>query len=184
MLAKLALTIVGASAAVVLLRPAVNQAAATALALPLAELPTAGVGQVARFVVAQNTAMPKLAKVYEQTPLATLRAWQAFNVADDAAPLLSERFVNAHFEFHDKFMSGLAEPRSRQKRAAAFEGRDDELGPGRMVMLHCPDRYADFGSDSTDAQCVEAVPGDHCDGRVGDAISRTSRRCVDHTIVW
>lgn len=41
------LTIVGASAAVVLLRPAVNQAAATALALPLAELPTAGVGQVA-----------------------------------------------------------------------------------------------------------------------------------------
>jgi hypothetical protein len=46
-LAKLALTIVGASAAVLLLRPAVNQAAATALALPLAELPTAGIGQVA-----------------------------------------------------------------------------------------------------------------------------------------
>jgi hypothetical protein len=46
-LAKLALTIVGASAAVVLLRPAVDQAAATALALPLAELPTAGIGQVA-----------------------------------------------------------------------------------------------------------------------------------------
>jgi hypothetical protein len=46
-LAKLALTIVGASAAVLLLRPAVNQAAATALALPLADLPTAGIGQVA-----------------------------------------------------------------------------------------------------------------------------------------
>jgi putative endopeptidase len=83
-------------------------------------LDAAGVGQVAKFVVSQNTAMPKLANVYEQTPLATLRAWQAFNVADDAAPLLSQRFVDAHYEFHDKFMSGLAEPRSRQKRAAAF----------------------------------------------------------------
>jgi hypothetical protein len=38
-LAKLALTIVGASAAVLLLRPSVNQAAATALAVPLAERP-------------------------------------------------------------------------------------------------------------------------------------------------
>jgi hypothetical protein len=40
---------------VVLLRPAVNQAAATALALPLAELPTAGVGQVAVRVVLAPT---------------------------------------------------------------------------------------------------------------------------------
>jgi putative endopeptidase len=85
-----------------------------------AYLDAGGVGQVAKFVVAQNTAMPKLAKVYAQTPLETLRAWQAFNVADDAAPLLSARFVEAHFQFHDKFMSGLAEPRSRTKRAASF----------------------------------------------------------------
>ena len=83
-------------------------------------LDAAGVGQAAKVVVAQNTAMPKLAKVYAETPLATLRAWQAFNVADDAAPLLSQRFVDAHFEFHDAFLNGLAEPRSRQKRAAAF----------------------------------------------------------------
>jgi putative endopeptidase len=85
-----------------------------------AYLDAGGVGQVAKFVVAQNTAMPKLAKVYAQTPLATLRAWQAFNVVDDAAPLLSARFVDAHFQFHDKFMNGLAEPRSRTKRAASF----------------------------------------------------------------
>jgi hypothetical protein len=46
-LAKLALTIVGASAAAVLLRPSLDQAATTALALPLAQLPTAGIGQLA-----------------------------------------------------------------------------------------------------------------------------------------
>jgi putative endopeptidase len=85
-----------------------------------AYLDAAGVGQVEKFVVAQNTAMPKLAQVYARTPLETLRAWQAFNVIDDAAPLLSARFVEAHFEFRDKFLSGQAEQRSRAKRAAAF----------------------------------------------------------------
>ena len=46
-LTKLTLTTVLASAAVFLLRPSLDQAAATALALPLAELPGAGIGQVA-----------------------------------------------------------------------------------------------------------------------------------------
>lgn len=54
-LAKLALTIVGASAAVLLLRPSVDQAAATALAVPLAELPTAGIGQLAARVMLAPT---------------------------------------------------------------------------------------------------------------------------------
>jgi len=85
-----------------------------------AYLDAGGVGRVAKFVVAQNTAMPKVAALFAKTPLATLRAWQAFNVVDEAAPLLSARFVDAHFEFHDKFMNGLTEPRSRTKRAAAF----------------------------------------------------------------
>jgi hypothetical protein len=46
-LAKLALAIVLASAAVLVLRPSLNEAASDALAVPLAELPTAGIGQVA-----------------------------------------------------------------------------------------------------------------------------------------
>jgi hypothetical protein len=46
-LTKLTLTIVLASAAVFLVRPSLNEAAATALALPLAELAGAGIDQVA-----------------------------------------------------------------------------------------------------------------------------------------
>jgi hypothetical protein len=46
-LTKLVLTLVLASAAVLVLRPSVNQAAATALAVPPAELPGAGIGQLA-----------------------------------------------------------------------------------------------------------------------------------------
>jgi hypothetical protein len=45
-LAKLVLTIVVATAAVFVLRPALNRAAAQALQVPLVEMPTTGVGQV------------------------------------------------------------------------------------------------------------------------------------------
>jgi putative endopeptidase len=83
-------------------------------------LDSAGVGSVQKFIVAQNTAMPKIAKIYSETPLATLQAWQAYKVVDEAAPLLSTRFADAHFEFHGKFMSGSPEQRDRVKRAATF----------------------------------------------------------------
>jgi hypothetical protein len=46
-LTKLTLTLVAATAAVLVLRPSLNQAAASALAVPPAELPGAGIGQVA-----------------------------------------------------------------------------------------------------------------------------------------
>ena len=85
-----------------------------------AMLDAAGVGQAGQIVVSQNTAMPKIARIFSQAPLPTLQAWQAFKVADEAAPLLSSRFVDASFEFHGKFMSGAPEQRDREKRAATF----------------------------------------------------------------
>jgi putative endopeptidase len=104
-----------------------------------AYLDAAGVGAAAKFVVAQNTAMPKIAKLFADTPLPTLRAWQAFNVVDDAAPLLSQRFVDAHFDFHDKFMSGLDQQRSRAKRAASFvEGAMGEAVGREYVAKYFP----------------------------------------------
>jgi len=55
---------------------------------------------VQRVVVTTNTAFPKFAKIYADTPLDTLKAWQAFHVADGAAPYLSKPFVDAHFQSH------------------------------------------------------------------------------------
>jgi putative endopeptidase len=46
-----------------------------------------------------------------------LKAWQAFHIADDAAPLLSKRFVNANFEFRQKFLNG--QPSSASAGSAA-----------------------------------------------------------------
>jgi len=75
--------------------------------------------KVDRFVVTTNTTFPKYAKIYTETPLDTLKAWQAFKVTDSAAPMLSKRFVDANFEFRAKTLSGQPEQRPRWKRGVA-----------------------------------------------------------------
>ena len=72
---------------------------------------------VRRVVVAQNTAVPRMAAIYAATPVATLRAWQAFHVVDNAAPVLPARFVQARFEFRNKTLQGQPEQQPRWKRA-------------------------------------------------------------------
>src|SRR5215468_2553383 len=79
----------------------------------------ADLGGVDRVVVVENTAIPKIAAIFATTPLDTLKAWQAFHLADAAAPYLSKRFVAANFAFHSKTMSGVAEQPERWKRAVA-----------------------------------------------------------------
>jgi len=70
-----------------------------------------------RLVVRQNTAFPKLAKIFAATPIETLQAWQAFRVVDQAAPYLSKRFVQARFQFRNGVLAGQPEDRPRTKRA-------------------------------------------------------------------
>ena len=82
-------------------------------------LQAANVGGAGRVIVDESTAFPKIAKIYAETPVATLQAWEAFNVADSAAPFLSSRFVSANFEFRAKTLSGQPQQRPRWKRAAS-----------------------------------------------------------------
>jgi len=90
--------------------------------------------KVDRFIITTNTAFPKFAQIYGETPLPTLKAWQAFRVADDAAPMLSRRFADAAFEFHNKTLQGQPEQRPRWKRAVAFT--NDAIGEsvGRVYV--------------------------------------------------
>jgi len=80
----------------------------------------AGAGKVTRVVVAEKTAFPKMAKIYAETPISTLQAWQAFHGTDDAAGLLSKRFADAAFAFHGKTLQGTPAQRPRWKRAGSF----------------------------------------------------------------
>jgi putative endopeptidase len=86
----------------------------------------AGIDKADRAVVRQNTALPKIAKIFSATPVSTLKAWEAFHVADDAAPLLSKRFVDTEWAFRSKFLNGQQEQRPRWKRAVASS--EDALG--------------------------------------------------------
>lgn len=89
-------------------------------------LTAAGLASANKIVVSQKTALPPMSKAFADADLATLKAWQAFKIIDEAAPLLSKAFVDAHFDFRQKFLTGVPEPRSRVKRAASFV--ESEMG--------------------------------------------------------
>jgi len=99
----------------------------------------AGLTRASRVIVAQNSAVPKIAQVFADTDLETLKAWQAFRIADDISPLLSKRFSDAQFDFRSKFLNGQPKERERWKRAVSFTERAIGEGVGRdYVALYFP----------------------------------------------
>ena len=99
----------------------------------------AGIEKADRAIVRQNTAFPKLAKIFADAPVETLQAWQAFHVVDDASPLLSKRFADANWEFRSKFLNGALEQRPRWKRAVtASEGAMGEAIGRTYVKEYFP----------------------------------------------
>jgi putative endopeptidase len=76
-------------------------------------------GSVNRVILSDNTAFPKKAAIFAETPVETIKAWMAFGVADASAPYLSKAFVDAQFEFRSKTLGGQPEQRPRWKRAVA-----------------------------------------------------------------
>jgi putative endopeptidase len=98
-----------------------------------------GLAKVDRAVISQNTAFPKVAKIFGETPVETLKAWSAFHVGDNAAPLLSKRFVDTQWEFRSKFLQGAQEQRPRWKRAIdATEGAMGEAIGRTYVAEYFP----------------------------------------------
>jgi len=85
-----------------------------------------------RVVVNENTAFPRIAAVYASTPLETLKAWQAFTVADNAAFYLPPAFAEARFGFRDKTLSGQPEEQVRWKRAVHAVSGGDCYGDDRI----------------------------------------------------
>jgi putative endopeptidase len=85
-------------------------------------LSSADLGGVDRVIVRENTAVQKIAAVYADTPVETLKAWAAFHLADNASPYLTDAFVQARFEFRTKALSGTPELEARWKRAVGEVG--------------------------------------------------------------
>ena len=104
----------------------------------------AGLQKVDRVIVVQNTAFPKLATIFAATPIDTLKAWQAFHIADEAAPLLSKQFANTEWEFRSKFLGGTTEQRPRWKRgvSAAERAMGEAIGRTYVAEYFPPESKA------------------------------------------
>jgi putative endopeptidase len=93
--------------------------------------------KLTRVIIAEKSAFPKIVDVYAKAPIESIRAWQAFHIADNAAPYLSKPFTDAYFELHNKTLSGQKEQQARWKRAiTTVSGGDFGVG----------DRFATFGT--------------------------------------
>jgi putative endopeptidase len=102
-------------------------------------LSEAGLPKADRVVVAEKSAFPKIVDIFDATPVETLQAWQAFNIADHAAPYLSKAFVDAMFEMRSKTLSGQAEQKVRWKRGVQTVAGGDFLAGDRY------DRFGNLG---------------------------------------
>jgi putative endopeptidase len=110
----------------------------------------AGLGAIDRVIVRQDTAMPKIAAIFAEAPIATLQAWQAFHTTDEAAGSLSRRFADAQWEFRSRDLSGQPEQRSRDKRAISFAERTLGEAVGRQYV-------AEYFPPESKAQMEELV---------------------------
>jgi putative endopeptidase len=101
----------------------------------------AGVDHAQRAIVAQNTAIPKLAQIFAAADVDTLRAWQAFHTTERAAPLLSRQFVDTQFDFRARFLQGQPQQRERWKRGVNFaEGAMGEaIGRDYVALYYTPE---------------------------------------------
>ncbi len=100
----------------------------------------AGVGAppVEQLIVTQDTAVPKVAKIFAETPLETLKAWEAFHIVDQASPYLSKRFVDNKFAF-SRALSGQQRNRQRWERGVGLvDGVLGEVLGQEYVRRHFP----------------------------------------------
>jgi putative endopeptidase len=91
-------------------------------------LTAAGVGGTARLVVGEVSAFPRIASLYDSTPLSVLQAWQAFSITDNAAFYLSKPFADARFELRGKVLQGQPSEAKRWIKAVRAVGGSDCSG--------------------------------------------------------
>ena len=111
-----------------------------------------GLAPTQRLVVVEKDGFPPLAKLFAETPISTLQAWQAAQTTDQASPYLSKRFVDQRFAFHGKILAGQQENRARNKRGVQLV--DGQLGEALGQV------YVDRHFPPSSKAAMEALVGD------------------------
>jgi putative endopeptidase len=99
----------------------------------------AAMPRVTKVIVGEKSAFPKIAEIVARTPISVLQAWQAFTIADNAAPFLSEAFGGAYFGMRLKTLAGQQTPAVRWKQAVHAVSGGDYLTGERT------DRFGNIG---------------------------------------
>ncbi|MBT1444012.1 M13 family metallopeptidase [Shewanella sp. JM162201] len=87
----------------------------------------AGLGdKVTDVIVRQPSYIEALGKGFDSFPLQAWQDYLSFHLVDGAAELLSDKFVQLHFGFHDKTLAGVEEQAPRWKRAV--DAADSVIG--------------------------------------------------------
>lgn len=86
--------------------------------------------QVTRLFVREPSYLEKLGELVQETPVETWKDYLRFHVLNASAPWLADEYVQAHFDFFGKLVSGQQELEPRWKRAVgAVDGAlGDALG--------------------------------------------------------
>ncbi|MBX6390600.1 MAG: peptidase M13 [Frankia sp.] len=94
---------------------------------------------LAEVCVRQPSYFEHLSGVLTETPVEVWRDWLESRVLRAAAPYLPEVFVETHFDFYGRTLSGTPELRPRWKRAVSFvEGAIGEAVGREYVARHFP----------------------------------------------
>src|SRR5262245_20020302 len=97
---------------------------------------------VQKLDISQPSFVKGLNQLVKTVPVADWRLYFKFQLLDDYAPYLSAQFANLEFDFHDRTLNGVQEPRPRWRRAV--DSMDDLMGEmiGRMfVEAHFPPEH-------------------------------------------
>jgi putative endopeptidase len=105
----------------------------------LAERQLSGIEEV---VVGTDEAVARSAQLFTKTPVSTWASYHAFHWINNHAPVMSDEYSNAHFEFFSRRLNGVEEQRERSQRAISFvSGRLGELIGQVYVERHFPPAY-------------------------------------------
>ena len=93
-------------------------------------LTTTGAGNQESYIVANDSALQKIAALFSDTPVSTLQVYSQFHLLNNFAPYLGSDWEQAHFAFFSTQLKGIKQPRSKQKRALALLNQmlSEELG--------------------------------------------------------
>jgi predicted metalloendopeptidase len=93
--------------------------------------------KVQAIVVTQPSYFEALDKVIAETPIEDWRAYFRFKLLNTYAPDLSSRFVNLHFDFNDRTVSGIETLKPRWRRGVeTIDGAIGELAGKVYVERH------------------------------------------------